>query len=73
MLLRMALSQTDIDALEAALARGELRVRLADREVTYRSVDEIAKALSYAKGQLAIAAGASPGARHQLADFTSDA
>lgn len=69
----MAISQTDVDALEAALLRGELKVRLADREVTYRSVDELAKALSYAKGQLAIAAGAAPGARHQLADFTSDA
>lgn len=73
MLAHMAISQADIDALEAALMRGELKVKLADREVTYRSVDDIAKALSYAKGQLAIAAGASPGARHQLADFTSDA
>ena len=73
MLSCMAITQADIDALEAALVRGELKVKLADREVTYRSVDDIAKALSYAKGQLAIAAGASPGARHQLADFTSDA
>jgi hypothetical protein len=73
MLSRMAITQADVDALEAALVRGELKVKLADREVTYRSVDDIAKALSYAKGQLAIAAGASPGARHQLADFTSDA
>lgn len=71
MLSCMAITQTDIDALETALVRGELKVKLADREVTYRSVDDIAKALSYAKGQLAIAAGASPGARHQLADFTS--
>ena len=73
MLHGMALSQTNIDALETALARGELKVKFADREVTYRSVDDIAKALVYAKGQLAIAAGAAPGARHQLANFTSDA
>jgi len=68
----MAISQTNIDALEAALTRGELKVKLADREVTYRSVDELAKALSYAKGQMAIAAGTAPGARHQLANFTSE-
>jgi len=73
MLLRMALSQTQIDALEAALAVGELRVKLADREVTYRSISELSTALAYAKGQQAIDAGAAPGARHQLADFTSDA
>lgn len=67
----MSISQTQIDALETALARGELRVKYADREVTYRSVADIASALSYAKGQQAIAAGAAPGARHQLADFTA--
>lgn len=71
MLPRMAISQTDVDTLEAALMRGELKVKLADREVTYRSIDDLAKALSYAKSQLAIAAGAAPGARHQLADFTA--
>ncbi len=68
----MAITQADIDALETALMRGELRVKLADREVLYRSVEAISMALSYAKNQLAMAAGGSPGARHQLADFTSD-
>lgn len=40
-------TQADLDALEAALARGESRVRFADgREVTYRSVGELREALA---------------------------
>jgi len=74
MLPRMALTTADIDALEAALARGEIKVKLADREVTYRSIAELSQAIAYARNQQAIAAGTqSPGARHQLADFSSDA
>lgn len=38
----MAVTQGDIDALDAAIATGALRVRYADgREVTYRSLDEL--------------------------------
>lgn len=69
MLSSMAVSQTDIDNLEAALMQGELKVRIGDREVTYRSIDDLAKALSYAKGQASVASGNAPGPRHQLADF----
>lgn len=40
-------TQADLDALEAALARGESRVRFADgREVTYRSVGDLREALA---------------------------
>lgn len=40
-------TQADIDALEAALARGEKTVRFADgRSVEYRSPSEIATALA---------------------------
>lgn len=40
-------TQADLDALEAALARGESRVRFADgREVEYRSVAELRSALA---------------------------
>jgi hypothetical protein len=42
----MAIEQTDIDALRAALAGGESRVRTADgKEVQYRSVPELQAAL----------------------------
>ena len=50
-------TQADIDNLEAALASGELQVRIGDRWITYRAVDELKEALSYVKKQVAIAAG----------------
>ena len=38
----MAVTQADVDALDAAIATGALRVRYADgREVTYRSLAEM--------------------------------
>lgn len=40
----MALSQSDLDALDVAIASGRLTVRLADRAVTYQSVGEMLKA-----------------------------
>lgn len=63
----MAITQADIDALEAALVSGELRVRKGDREVTYRSIDEIEKALSRARR--AMAGQGNVTGRHQLAEF----
>lgn len=46
----MALSQTDLDALDTAIASSELEVRLEGRAVTYRSVDELLKARAYVAG-----------------------
>ena len=41
----MAFSQTDLDAIQTAIASGVLRVRYADgREVTYQSLDDLLKA-----------------------------
>jgi len=37
----MTWTTTDLDAIETALKSGTSRVRYADREVTYRSVDEM--------------------------------
>jgi hypothetical protein len=62
----MAYSQSDVDALEKAIARGELRVRLLDREVTYRSLEELTQAHRFVKNQVS----ATPGPRFQLADFS---
>lgn len=39
----MAYSQTDLDAIEEAIASGALKVKYADKEVTYRSLDEMMK------------------------------
>lgn len=37
----MAYTQSDLDGIRAAIARGEKTVQFADRSVTYRSVDEM--------------------------------
>lgn len=40
----MAYTTTDLAAIDAAIASGELTVRHNGREVTYRSLDELLKA-----------------------------
>lgn len=37
----MAWSESDITALETAIKQGTVRVKFADREITYRSLDEM--------------------------------
>ena len=37
----MAFTQSDLDALNDAIALGALKVKYADREVTYRSLSEM--------------------------------
>lgn len=58
----MALSQTDLDALDAAIAQGELRVEMSGRSVTYRSVGELIAARNHVASVLS-AAGATGGRR----------
>jgi hypothetical protein len=53
----MAFTQTDIDTLEQAAASGEKRVRFADREVEYRSIDELLRALALARSEVQSTAG----------------
>lgn len=48
----MAWTQTDLDAIEAAIATGELTVRFADRQVTYRSMAELIAARNLIKDVL---------------------
>jgi hypothetical protein len=43
----MALTQTDLDNLDAAIAAAELEVRLEGRMVKYRSTDELLKARAH--------------------------
>lgn len=49
----MALSQTDLDALDIAIASSELEVQLEGRRIKYRSTDELLKARAYIAGLLA--------------------
>lgn len=40
----MALTSSDLDALDLAIASGKLAVRLGDRMVTYHSLSDLLKA-----------------------------
>ena len=48
-----ALTQTDIDKLKKAIARGVLRVEYANESVTYQSVDQMLKALAFVEAEFA--------------------
>jgi hypothetical protein len=50
----MAFNQTDLVAIQAAIASGVLRVRYADgSEVTYQSLDDLLKAEMRIQGAIA--------------------
>lgn len=53
----MALSQTDLDALDRAIASGELTVSYDGRTVTYRSINELKKAREHVAGVIAAGTG----------------
>ena len=53
----MAYTQAQLEALQQALASGELRVRFSDREVTYRSVQELEQAIATVQASLDVTAG----------------
>lgn len=64
----MAITQAKIDALEDALTSGELEVEYDGKRTKFRSIDELRKALAYAKEELS---GANyPGASY--AQFSKD-
>lgn len=54
----MAYSQSDLDRIRTAIARGEKSVQFADRLVTYRSVDELLEAEARIERALTAAAAA---------------
>jgi len=49
----MALSTDDLDALDEAIASGELIVKINGREVTYRSIPELKQARRHVSSVLA--------------------
>lgn len=63
----MAYSQEDLDNIKAAIASGERRVRLADKEVEYRSVAEMLAVKSLIENELT---GNKLGRRRAYADFS---
>ena len=52
----MAHTQSDLDAIKAAIASGEQSVEVGGRKVVYRSVDELRKARDDIAAELASAA-----------------
>jgi len=65
----MAYTQAHLDALEAALVKGEKRVTFGDKTVEYRSVDELKAAIAVVKRDIfeqATATGLWPGAPRQI-------
>jgi hypothetical protein len=70
----MAFTQTDLDAVDTAIASGALTVRHADgRMVTYREMGELLKARDLIASALAAATSGAGSSRlyprHQLANF----
>lgn len=53
----MSFTQKHLDAVEAAIARGEKTVRYTDRTVEYRTVDELLRAREEIRSSLVSAAG----------------
>jgi hypothetical protein len=49
----MAFSQQDVDRLKRMLATGTLRSRIADRDTTFRSFDEIRETIAMAEEEIA--------------------
>lgn len=49
----MALTQTDLDALDTAIATGELSVEFNGRRVTYRSIPDLLQARAHVAAQIA--------------------
>jgi len=62
----MALTQTDLDALDRAIAGAELTVTIDGKSVTYRSISELKRAREHVASVIA----ASSGTRRSVFYFT---
>jgi hypothetical protein len=53
----MAISQSDIDNIDAAIANAELTVTVDGKSVTYRSISELKRAREHLSGLVAMQSG----------------
>jgi hypothetical protein len=67
----MAFTQTQLDALETAIAAGTLEVSVGDKKVRYHSLDEMIRLRDLIKNQLATDAQ-TPKSRASFATFMKD-
>lgn len=65
----MAYTQAQLDALDAAIASGTLRVRYEDRDITYRDLDELRQARQIVQADLAGQSG-TPRQTRSFASFS---
>jgi hypothetical protein len=68
----MAFTQTQLDALEAAIASGTLEVRLGDKLVRYQTINEMVVARNIIKNQLSLQSTTGQTSRASFASFTKD-
>jgi hypothetical protein len=54
----MAISQSDIDNIDAAIANAELTVTVDGKSVTYRTISELKRAREHLSGIVATQSGA---------------
>jgi len=67
----MAFTQTQLDALEAAIAAGTIEVRVGDKLIRYQSTREMISARDLIRNQLNLQAQ-TQGSRASFASFTKD-
>jgi hypothetical protein len=74
MLFGMAFTQSDLDAINAAIASGSLSVSFSDRTITYRSINSLIKAKSHIAAELAASSGSTSRMypRYQRASFSDE-
>ncbi len=65
----MAWTQTQLDALDVAIVSGSLRVRYSDREVMYRSLDEMIRIRDLMRADLGLL-GDNGGRNYMYAGFS---
>lgn len=61
-----AFTQADLDALELAIASGQLEVRIGDRKVVYRSLKEMLEIRTMVRSSLGVADDAATPTRRYL-------
>lgn len=67
----MAWTQTDLDKLKRALAQGATKVRFADHEVSYRSLDEMRETMRIIQAEIDREAGVAPRRRLRQIRFVT--
>lgn len=65
----MALSQTDLDTLDTAIATGTLEVQLAGRRVRYQSTEQLIKARAHVAAVLAQAGADAVGTAKRVSSY----